>query len=498
MSLEFLTQINNMLEHYMKPVSDFVYSIAFYPITIKGVQVPVLILWLIFSGLFFLSATKFVPIWGFKKSIQTLLGKCDQNTKGEISPFQASATALSSTIGMGNIAGVAIAISLGGPGACFWIMVAGFISMATKFTEVTLSLIYRKENADGSFSGGPMYYISQGLKEKGLGVLGKILSVFFAVAIVGGAIGCGNMLQINIATNQVINITGGAENSIVAPYAWLFGTIVAIIVAITIIGGIKGIARVTKYLTPFMTLTYIIGGLIFVALNITHVPQAIYTIVTQAFVGKAVTGGMIGALIIGFKRALQSNEAGYGSAPIIYSAVKTNKPIQAGFLALLEPFYDTVVLCSLTAFVIILSGVYINSTGIQGVELTSAAFSTSLPHFSYVLTLVVILFVISSIFGAAYYGQKAWEYLFGHHIISQRIYQAIYCLCIIIGSATSLTSVINFTDSMMFLAVLPNTIAMIILLPAVLKQIKEHSQDKPDCESAQKIISDRDKEKIEA
>ncbi len=467
----FALSVSDCVDKYFAPFSDAFSGAIFTSVTIAGTKVPVIILFLILSSIFYTIYLRLIGIWGFKHSLKQLFGKYhkehDNDRDGEVSSMGAFATALSGTVGLGNIAGVAIAISIGGPGAMFWMIFGALCGMASKFLECTLAVKYRRFNADGSVSGGPMFYIAHGLTRKGLRWLGQPLALIFALMCVPGALGGGNMLQINQATQQVINITGG-ESSFFAAHSWVFGLIVAIIVGLIIVGGIKSIANVTSKIVPIMCGLYLFAAAAIILMNFQHIPHAIYVIVKEAFMPQSVVGGVIGTIIIGFRRSVQSNEAGSGSAPIAYAAVKTNEPISQGFVSLMEPFLDTVIICSLTAFVIIVTGEYLNyREGITGVELTSAAFGGTISFFPYVLAVVIILFAISTIISWAYYGQKAWSYLFGEGFKRTKVYQIMFCIFIVIGSCMNLQSVIDFTDATMLAMAAPNLIAIFILLPEI-------------------------------
>lgn len=464
--------IDEQIEKYFTPFSDAFSSFIFAPVTIAGAKVPILIFIMIATSIFCTFYLRCIGIWGFKHSLYQIFHKKDNSGhEGEVSSLGALATALSGTIGLGNIAGVAIAISIGGPGAMFWMCMGAIFGMALKFCEVTLSLKYRKFNKDGSVSGGPMFYIEHGLAKRGYHKLGKTLAYIFALACIPGTVGGGCMLQTNQATEQFINITGGT-NSFFATHSWLFGLFVATIVGLVIVGGIKSIANVTSKVVPVMCLVYVGACIIIIAFNFTHIPHAIYTIFNEAFFPKAVAGGVIGSIIIGLRRSIQSNEAGIGSSPIAYAAVKTNEPVSQGFVSMIEPFLDTVVVCSMTAFVIILTGEYLNYTdGITGVELTSSAFQSVIPFFPYVLAIVIILFALSTILSWAYYGQKAWSFLVGEGFKRTKFYQLVFCLFIIIGSSMNLKSVIDFTDATYLVMAAPNLIAIFILLNEIKSEL---------------------------
>ncbi len=470
--------ISEGIDKYFSPFSDAFSNIIFISVNFCGISIPIIILFLILSSIFFTFYLRFIGIWGFKHSLKQLFGKYhkehDNDRDGEVSSMGAFATALSGTVGLGNIAGVAIAISIGGPGAMFWMAFGAICGMASKFLECTLAVKYRRFNADGSVSGGPMFYIAHGLTRKGLRWLGQPLALIFALMCVPGALGGGNMLQINQATQQMINITGG-DVSYFAEHRWVFGLIVAIIVGLIIVGGIKSIANVTSKIVPVMCGIYLVAAIIIILVHFQQIPHAIFTIFKEAFVPQSVAGGIIGTIIIGFRRSVQSNEAGSGSAPIAYAAVKTNEPVSQGFVSLMEPFLDTVIICSLTAFVIIITGEYLNyQEGITGVQLTSAAFAGTFSFFPYVLAIVIILFAISTIISWAYYGQKAWNYLFGEGFKRTKVYQIMFCIFIVIGSSMNLQSVIDFTDSTMLAMAAPNLIAIFILLPEIKQDLIEY------------------------
>ena len=457
--------IDDAVEKYFAPFSDKFSNFIFAPVTIFGAEVPILIFLMIATSIFCTFYLRLIGIWGFKHSLFQIFHKHDNDGhKGEVSSFGALATALSGTIGLGNIAGVAIAISIGGPGAMFWMCCGAIFGMALKFCEVTLSLKYRKFNKDGSVSGGPMFYIEHGFAQKGYHKLGKTLAYIFALACIPGTVGGGCMLQTNQAAEQFILITGGT-NSFFYNHTWVFGFMVAFVIALVIVGGIKSIANVTSKVVPAMCILYLSACIIIIVTHFTHIPHAIYTIFHEAFFPNAIYGGVIGSIIIGLRRSIQSNEAGIGSSPIAYAAVKTNEPASQGFVSMIEPFLDTVVVCSMTAFVIILTGEYLNYTdGITGVQLTSSAFASVMPFFPYILACVIILFALSTILSWAYYGQKAWTFLVGEGKKRIKFYQFVFCLFIIIGSSMNIKSVIDFTDATYLVMAAPNLIAIFVML----------------------------------
>ena len=394
---------------------------------------------------------------------------------GEVSHFQALTAALSATVGLGNIAGVAVAISIGGPGATFWMILAGLLGMASKFAECTLGVKYRDVGEDGTVYGGPMYYLSKGLKEKGMAGFGKVLATIFAIMVIGGSFGGGNMFQANQASAQFVKLfsLNGANAGLI------FGIVMAAIVAIVIIGGIKRIASVTEKIVPFMAIIYVGAALIIIILDFKLIPRAFELIFNGAFSVVGITGGFIGVLIQGFRRGTFSNEAGVGSAAIAHSAVKTKYPASEGVVALLEPFIDTVVICTMTALVLVITninGAYFEyGTEVkQGVELTATAFDSVIPHFSIVLTIAVILFAFSTMISWAYYGMQGWKYLFGKGKITDLVYKIMFLMFVIIGASISLGAVIDFSDAMIFAMVVPNMIGVVLLSPKIKQELTKY------------------------
>jgi AGCS family alanine or glycine:cation symporter len=441
-------------------------------------SIPFIVVWLVFGAVFFTIKFRFINFRGIGHAIQIVSGKySNPKDKGEVSHFQALTTALSATVGLGNIAGVAIAIALGGPGATFWMIIAGLLGMASKFTECTLGVKYRKIDKNGVVSGGPMYYLSRGLEKKKLKKLGKVLAAVFAVLVIGGSFGGGNMFQANQAFAQL---------KVIAPevgdYGWLFGVILAILVGVVIIGGIKSIARVTDKIVPFMALLYVGTALIIIFMNISQTGEAFMLIWDGAFNADALKGGVIGVLIVGFQRAAFSNEAGVGSAAIAHSAVKTKEPITEGFVALLEPFIDTVIICTMTALVLIYTGLYQNPEGVEGAQLTSQAFGSIFSWFPYLLVVAIFLFAFSTMISWSYYGIKGFDYLFGksfEKLFKSRkhadtTYRIIFLGFIIVGSASSLGAVLDFSDMMILSMAFPNILGLIILSPEVYKELKSY------------------------
>jgi AGCS family alanine or glycine:cation symporter len=397
--------------------------------------------------------------------------------EGEVSHFQALTAALSATVGLGNIAGVAIAVSIGGAGATFWMIVAGFLGMASKFVECTLGVKYRDIAEDGTVYGGPMYYLTKGLKERGLGRLGKILAGLFAVFVIGGSVGGGNMFQVNQAFQLVESITGG-EASFFHGRGWLFGLIMAILVGIVIIGGIKKIAKVTDKIVPFMVVIYVAASLFVIFTNYDMIGNAFMQIFNGAFSPEGVAGGAVGVLVQGFRRAAFSNEAGIGSASIAHAAVKTKYAASEGMVALLEPFIDTVVVCTMTALVLIITGnVTAANSGLNDADailLTSGAFESAISWFPYVLTIAVVLFAFSTMISWSYYGFQGWAYLFGRTKKMEYAYKIMFCGFVIVGSAASLGSVIGFSDAMIFAMMVPNMIGLVLLAPKVKEELTRY------------------------
>ncbi len=456
--------------------SEWLTSIVFYAVPLFGTEVPLIVAWLVTAGAFFTVWLGFMQVRGPKLSIDLVRGKySDPDDAGEVSHFQALATAVSGTVGLGNIAGVAVAISLGGPGATFWMILAGLLGMATKMAECTLGVKYRKTHPDGSVSGGPMYYLRDALAERGLVKLGKVLATLFAICMIGGALGGGNMFQSNQATAQIITVTGG-EDSFFAGAPWIIGLIFAVLAGAVIVGGIKSIAKVTEKIVPFMAVLYLVACLIVLIANASLIPAAFGDIFTGAFTPTGIAGGFVGALIVGFQRAAFSNEAGLGSAAVAHSAVKTNEPATEGFVAMLEPFIDTVVICTMTALAIVISGAWNDpdATELGGVELTSRAFETVLPWFPIVLAVAVVMFAFSTMISWSYYGMKATGFLFGDSKVAENVFKVLFLVFTVVGSAAALGPVINFSDSMIFLMGVWNIIGLYILANVIRSTIKSY------------------------
>ncbi|RMF11791.1 MAG: alanine:cation symporter family protein, partial [Alphaproteobacteria bacterium] len=396
---------------------------------------------------------------------------------GEVTHFQALTAALSGTVGLGNIAGVAIAISIGGPGATFWMIMAGLFGMSTKFTECTLGVKYRRIDEEGVVSGGPMYYLWLGLKKRGewMGRFGRGLSIFFALLCLGAAFGAGNMFQVNQSTAQFMNVMVPwlfGPDSFMADMPWLVGLAYAILVGMVIIGGIRSIVQVTERLVPLMAFIYVGAALVVIFQHADMLPAAMTAIVTGAFTPLGVAGGFFGVLIQGIRRASFSNEAGVGSAAIAHSAVKTTEPVSEGMVALLEPFVDTVVICTMTAFVIIVTGMYQTAEAADGIALTSDAFATVLPWFPYILSIAVLMFAYSTSITYYYYGERAFLFLIGpDRKWAENAYKVAYLLVLIVGSSMQLTSVMDFADAMLLAMAFPNMVGLYIMAGEVKRDL---------------------------
>ncbi|WP_407493835.1 alanine/glycine:cation symporter family protein [Pseudooceanicola sp. MF1-13] len=471
--------INNIFADYTGWYVSFIFA------PLPGTTFSWIALWLVVGALVFTVYFGAIQLKGFWHSIQLVKGDySDPDDAGEVSHFQALATALSGTVGLGNIAGVAVAVGIGGPGATFWMIIAGLFGMATKFTECTLGVKYRNEYPDGRVSGGPMYYITKGFGERGLPG-GKVLAVLFCIFTILGALGGGNMFQANQAHAQLAGVVGDYPG-------WITGLILAVVTFAVIVGGIKSIASVTEKVVPFMGIFYVIVSLIILLMNWDMIGWAFGQIFMGAFTGLGVVGGFTGALIQGFRRAAFSNEAGIGSAAIAHSAVKTKEPVTEGYVALLEPFIDTVVICTMTALVIVITGVLnvdpdtglyvwneaagrIATEGdVAGVALTSAAYAKSFSWFPILLAVAVVLFAFSTMISWSYYGLKAWTYLFGEGAMIENVFKVIFCLFIVIGAAANLGPVIDFSDAMLFSMAIVNIIALYLLMPIVKRELNSY------------------------
>jgi AGCS family alanine or glycine:cation symporter len=462
----------------MEPLAEAVSGFIFFSVRVGGADLPLIVAWLIIAATFFTFYFGFINLRGFGHALRLVRGDyADPDHPGEVSHFQALATAVSGTVGIGNIGGVAIVISLGGPGATFWLMLAGFLGMSTKLAECIAGVKYRQINPDGTVSGGPMYYLEQSLRDRGLAPLAKPMGSFYALAIVIGCLGIGNMFQSNQAFEQFVYITG-AESSPFSDLGWLFGLCIAGVVGFVIIGGLRSIAAVTSKLVPFMALAYIILAVLIIGLNAERLPWAIGAIFSEAFNPQAMSGGFVGVMILGFQRAVFSNEAGIGSAAIAHSAVRTEEPATEGYVALLEPFIDTVVICTLTALVI-LTTIYhpdLAGAGIQGVELTSRAFASTLPWSTVPLSIIAVLFAFSTMISWSYYGLKGWTYLVGEGRGKEIAFKAVFCAFGALGCTMQLGAVLDFSDAMVFVIAVPNIIGLYLLAPVLKAELNSYQQ----------------------
>lgn len=477
--------LDAVIDSFLSPIADKISGLIFSYITIGGVKVEFLVLLLITAALFFTFRTGFIGLWGFKHAVRLITNKYkhknpegyQRKKKGELSSFQALSATISASAGIGNVAGSAAAVSIGGPGVIFWMIVAGLFSMALKFSEVLLGVKFRQTNEDGTVSGGPMYYIPVAFKSVLGGNIGEklglSLSKIYAICCIFAMIGGWNLFQINAMTAQFTEVTGG-NNSIFADNGWILGTIVAIITWFTIIGGIKAIGKFTSKVTPIMCSLYVTSAFLVCLVNIHNLPETISLIIKEAFSPQAMTGGAFACLLWGFRRSMFANESGLGTAPIAFSAVNTNKPVAQAFISMLQPFVDTVIVGVATAFVIVVSKAYISVDGIAGIELTSKAFATICPAFPILLTIMASCFVLSTMLCGSYYGLKAWNFLFGEGKAKTRSFQAIYCLCIIAGSAMNFQSIINLSDAVTLFLAVPNLIAVFMLSGIVIKELKRY------------------------
>lgn len=438
----------------------FFFDVAFWTDTIT---IPLAVFWLVIGAIFFTFRMGFINLRAFRHAIQVVQGKyTNPDDEGEVTHFQALAAALSATVGLGNIAGVAIAISIGGPGATFWMIVAGFLGMSSKFAECTLGQEYRQTRSDGRIMGGAMYYLSNGLADIGMPKLGKVLAVMFAILCIGGSLGGGNSFQVNQSM-------GALSESIpfLVQYPWVYGLFMAVLVGIVIIGGIRRIASVADKIVPAMAAIYILGCLVVIFTNMDAVPSAMRAIFAQAFTPEAGYGGFIGVLVVGFQRAAFSNEAGVGSAAIAHSAAKTEYPVREGIVALLEPFIDTVVICTMTALVIVVSGAYNNPeyadlvASNNGATLTSRAFGEHITWFPYILSAAVFLFAFSTMISWSYYGERCWAWLFGDG--SSQVYRLLFVTFVFLGSIITATNVLDFGDLMILGMAFPNVLGVVLL-----------------------------------
>ena len=464
----------NGFDAFFGTVNGYLASVLFFDVMPGEGDVPFIVVWLIVGAVYLTFRFGFINLRMMGHAFHILTGKYhSKEAKGEVTPFQALTTALSATVGLGNIAGVAIAVSIGGPGATFWMIVAGFLGMTTKFTEVTLGQMYREYRPDGHIMGGAMEYLSKGFKEKGMPQLGKVLAILFALLTVGGALGAGNMFQVSQAMGAV-----QTEVAFFKEFPLAFGIIMAIAVGIVIIGGIRRIAHAAEAIVPTMVFIYLAACLWVIISHIADVPAALTTIVSEAFAPTAVAGGMIGVLVQGFKRAAFSSEAGIGSAAIAHSAAAVKYPVRQGFVALYEPFIDTIVICTMTALVIVITGVY-NAPehaalveASKGAALTAVAFGSVVSWFPIILSISVVLFAYSTMISWSYYGERSWTYVFGERY--SMVFRIIFVSFIALASVTSASNILNFSDLLILSMAFPNLIALYLLQGNVAAALKEY------------------------
>ena len=470
-------------------INGFLESVLFFDIlfgSVKGTTIPFLVAWLISGGVYLTFKLGFINLRMLGHSYKIIRGKYKtKDDKGLITPFQSLTTALSATVGLGNIAGVAIAISIGGPGATFWMIIAGFLGMTLKFTEVTLSVQHRQFLPDGTIMGGGMEYLSKGFAQKGWIKSGKVLAIVFALFMIGGAIGGGNTFQVSQALTAV-----SAEVPFFKTYPFAFGLILAVLTGAVIIGGIKRIAHTTEKIVPAMVLLYVSASLWILAVNIDAIPHAFSLIFSEAFAPSAAAGGVIGVIVQGFQRAVFSSEAGLGSAAVAHAPARVKYPVRQGMVSLYEPFIDTVIVCTMTALVIIITGVYDPANGFgeliaskQGAALTAAAYGTVISWFPIILSVSITLFAFSTMISWSYYGERAWVYLFGAKY--SLVYKLIFLSFIVVASVVSTDIMVDFSFMLILAMALPNIFGLFVLsgdvkgyLDSYLKKLKSGELDK--------------------
>ncbi len=460
------------------------YSIPVELDTVSGIEtfdVPILLAWLAACSVFFTLYLGFINIRYFGHALALVFKKKYQEpeAKGELTNFQSLAASLSGTVGLGNIAGVAVAVSLGGPGAVFWMMVMGFLGMSTKFAEVTVGSKYRRDRtADDSphgICGGPMYYVRDAFTKRKIPYIGSILAIIFALSCIAGSLGGGNMFQANQSLEQVVRITGGDE-SFFAENGWVFGVVLAFMVGLVIVGGIQSIGKVASKLVPMMAIVYMVSALSVIAMFWQNIPEAFMTIFREALNFEAGFGGVLGGMLVGIQRASFSNEAGLGSAPIVQCTAKTEYPVRQGFVGMLGPFADTIVVCFITAMLIVVTGAYQNADGINGVELTSMAMENGGEWLSYVLALAVFLFAYSTLITWYYYGEIGMTYILGEKKWVAHLYKAIFLTVVVAGTSVKLGNFIDFTDGLFLSMGFANIIALYMFAPEIKRELKTYIQ----------------------
>lgn len=465
--------IDGAIQSVFGPFVDILEKIVFFSVPIGEANLPLVVVWLVVGALFCNIYLRVRPFKDARQTYRVIRGwLAKKSDVGQVTSFQAFATEMAGTIGLGNIAGVAVAISMGGPGAAFWIAAAGALGMAVKLAEATLGQMYRRVNADGSVSAGPMYFLKIGLSENGKPGLGSFLGAFYAAGMAMAVMGAGNIFQANQVALHIIDITGG-EASFFADKAWLIGLAILIPAAVVIIGGIQSIATATSRLVPLMSVLYVVSVLIVLGVNIGEVPHAFSLIFSNAFTPEGITGGVLGVAIIGIQRALFSNVAGVGTAALAHGVTKNRRPAEEGLVAAWEPFVDSVVVCSMTALAITVTGEYQNE-GADGVTLATNAFATVNEAFTYVLSACIVLFAFSTVLSYSYYGQTNFGYLFKNSAVAKQIYNVIYLIMIVVGAAVSLDTVVRFSDATFFLVAIPNILGIYLLSKPLREEISNY------------------------
>lgn len=474
-----MNDVDQTIDRAFQPVSDAITTVIFYAEPWSGYDMKLILLWLVAAAVFFTVYLGFANIRYFGHACALLRGKYDEPASdGQISNFQALMTSLSGTVGLGNIGGVAVAVSAGGPGAVFWMAMMGLLGMSSKFAEVALGVKYRHHEDHENLkriSGGPMYYLRDAFANRNMLWIGRIMAGFFCLCCIGGALGGGNMFQANQSFQQFVNITGGAEG-FMADKGWMYGLGLAFLTGLVIIGGIKSIAAVSAKIVPVMGIIYLLTGLVVIGMHIDALPSALATIFTQALTPEAGFGGVLGALLMGVQRAAFSNEAGIGSSAIIQANARTSYPIRQGFVGMLGPFIDTVIICMITALVIVITGAWEGGQGIEGVALTSRAFEQDISFFPYILAFIVFLFAFSTLIAWCYIGLKGATYLFGENRTVDLTYKMVFLIFVVIGASSNLSSIINFSDAMIFAMAIPNCIGLYLLAPELKRDLKEYVQ----------------------
>lgn len=481
----FVSSTEDWVNRIFSPIATAVSDAIFYEIHIGPLDIPLIVVWLIVAALFFTVYFRGIQVREFKHSISVAAGKyTSDDDPGEVNHFQAITSAVSGTVGLGNIAGVAVAVSIGGPGATFWMILAGFLGMTTKFVEATLAVKYREFQDDGTVVGGPFRYLPIAFAKLGKPV-SKTLTAIFALGIIFFGLSGIAMFQTNQTLAQARNVFG---SSLEGPgSSLLFGIVTAVVIGFIVMGGVRSIGKVASWLVPLMAAVYVLGGLVVILANINNVPDAISQIVQGAFSPSGVGGGFFGVMIIGFQRAAFSNEAGVGSSPTIHAAVKTRHPVTEGMVALLEPFIDTVVICTMTALIIIIGApdswlaardeaAQTGDISADGVVLTSDAFATVIPWFPYVLALAVALFAVSSILAWAYYAKTAWITLVGYSQWKVRAFLIFYLAFVVIGAVLTMSEVLALGDAMLFMCALVNIFGLYFLFPVVRDELRDYRQ----------------------